>query len=376
MDELLSTALPVAEIIIIKRDVDLLSKLIQSLTPDVQIQLLPYSALFCYEALTYFKKNNPSISIEQKSKYSIKDIRQKAKFFDLGIDGLLQSVINIDSMQNEYYVHLMRFPQLGCLNLHNNLGLYYDFENHIVGNTHYEYYIFQDEKKIKLPQAEMNNLELEKEEIRGFGYDIGVIVASISTALNEINDIIDSDVIRDSKNYLSQDFNTNRRTIFGKKKYKPIRLFLLHVLSSIGFILYCLKPRIIRDTGLLLRLEYITYHNTLKRLDELRNYCERNRNIINDDNLNEMLTSIDYSYSNNLRKPAVRNSMMHFGLTEKDGIQLISADKFSLSLPFCGLIETHFALSYEEYKKRIETELEDLYRKLEKYLGFKLLLKK
>ena len=43
--------------------------------------------------------------------------------------------------------------------------------------------------------------------------------------------------------------------------------------------------------------------------------------------------------------------MMHFGLTEKDGIQLISADKFSLSLPFCGLIETHFALSYEEYKK-------------------------
>ena len=149
MDELLSTALPVAEIIIIKRDVDLLSKLIQSLTPDVQIQLLPYSALFCYEALTYFKKNNPSISIKQKSKYSIKDIRQKAKFFDLGIEGLLQSVINIDTMQNEYYVHLMRFPQLGYLNIHTNLGLYYDFEKHIVGNTHYEYYIFQDEKKNK-----------------------------------------------------------------------------------------------------------------------------------------------------------------------------------------------------------------------------------
>ena len=67
--------------------------------------------------------------------------------------------------------------------------------------------------------------------------------------------------------------------------------------------------------------------------------------------------------------------MMHFGLTDKDGIQLISADKFNLSVPLCGLIETHFALSYEEYKEHIETELESLYRTLEMYLGFKLLLK-
>ena len=79
MIEILKTALPLAEIAIIKRDFDLLRKLLPSLTSDVQTQMAPYSALFCYEAMVYLKKYDPS------SKYSIKDIRQKAKFFDFTI---------------------------------------------------------------------------------------------------------------------------------------------------------------------------------------------------------------------------------------------------------------------------------------------------
>ena len=47
MHDLLMTALPVAEITIIKRDFDLLRKLVLNLTSDVQTQMVPYSALFC-----------------------------------------------------------------------------------------------------------------------------------------------------------------------------------------------------------------------------------------------------------------------------------------------------------------------------------------
>lgn len=59
-----------AEITIIKRDFELLRKLIPSLTPDVQTQMLPYSALFCYEAMAYLKKYNPSLGVKQTSKAS------------------------------------------------------------------------------------------------------------------------------------------------------------------------------------------------------------------------------------------------------------------------------------------------------------------
>ena len=101
MAELLETALPFAEMIIIKRDFDLLRKLLQSLTADVQTQMVPYSALFCYEAMVYLKKYNPTFCLEQTSKYSIKDIRQKAKFFDLSVNKLIHSIDNVDAMQNE-----------------------------------------------------------------------------------------------------------------------------------------------------------------------------------------------------------------------------------------------------------------------------------
>lgn len=375
MNELLDTVIPVAETTIIKRDFDLLQKLVLNLTSDVQMQMVPYSALFCYEAINYLKKYNSFVDIKQTSKYSIKDIRQKAKFFELSVNKLIQSVNNVDAMQNEYFINLMKYPQLGYWNVHTNLGIYYDNEKHIVGNTHYAYYVFQDEKTVSKSQIEMNDLELEGKEIRAFGYDMGVIVGAISLALSETSDFIESDILPKGDGYLSQDFNTNRCSIVGNEKYKSVRLFLLHVLSSIGFVLYCLKSKVIRDTGLLLRIEYITYHYALKRIDGILKYCKSNYSEIADSNLLRMLESIDCSNSNSLRKTDFRNCMMHFGLKNRNGVSLISEEKFNLSIPFCGLVETQFGLSYAEYQLLVEEELECLYDTINSYMGFELLLK-
>ncbi len=375
MDELLHTVLQTAEIIIIKRDFDALRKIVLSLTSDVQTQMVPFTALFCYEGITYLKGYDPSLEIESTSKYSIKDIRQKAKFFDLRINSLIQSINNVDTMQNEYYIQQMKCAQFGHMNLHTNLGIYYDHEKHIVGNTHFEYYIFQDENTIKKQQVVRTRLELEGKEIQAFGYDMGCIISSISSAFSKTSDFMDSDFMKIETPFLSQDFNTNRVITDGNEKYKTIRLFLLHVLSSIGFILYCLKPRMIRDTGLLLRLEYITYHYALKRLDEVRNYCKNHKEEIHDPNLMETLESIDCSNGNKLRKQSFRNCMMHFGLKGKDDTPLISIEEFDLARPFCGLIETQFSISYIDYKSKIEKELSILYDSIDEYLGFNLLLK-
>lgn len=104
-------------------------------------------------------------------------------------------------MQNEYFVNLMKYPQLGYWNLHTNLGIYYDNDKHIVGNTHYAYYIFQDEKSISKPQAQMNNLELEGRELQSFGYDMGVIIGNISSGLSETSDFMESDVIPKGRDF-------------------------------------------------------------------------------------------------------------------------------------------------------------------------------
>ena len=370
MSNLFDKALPMAEMTIIKRDFDLFKKLALSLTPDIQTQLVPYSALFCYEVIGYLNKNGADIDIEQTSKYSIKDIRQKAKFFDLSINKLLQSIENIDELQNDYFVNSMKYPQFGYWNIHTNLGICFDDQKNIVSNTHYAFYLFQDEKMISKPKDEMSGNDLDGEEIKAFAYDMGRIIGSISDGLTCISDFMTADVFIDNIRLHTQDFNTNRCTT-DNEKYKIIRLFLLHVLSSIGFILYVLKKIIIRDSGLLLRFEYITYHYALIRLEGILNYC---RKISADSKLISLLESFDYNNTNNLRKTEFRNCMMHFGLKDANGSPLIAEDKLNLSLPFCGLVESQFGLSYTEYKSQIEVALLDLYDKLKEYLDFELLL--
>ena len=374
VNELLGSILPMAETLIIKRDFDSLRKIVSHLSAGVQTQIVPYSALFCYEIIEYLNRHGNNIEVEQTGRYSIKDIRQKAKFFDLSINKLLQNVANVDEMQNEYFVNLMKYPQLGYWNVHTNLGIFFDKEKRIVGNTHYEYYLFQDEKSISCSQNESSDFTLKGEEIKAFGYDMGRIIGSISSGFSSVSDFLVSDVLADPIKLNSQDFNTNRCTTTGNEKYKVVKLFMLHVLSSIGFILFCLKKVIIRDTGLLLRLEYITYHYALIRLNGLLAYCQSHSSVIDDPNLVRMLEAIDYANANGLRKKEFRNCMMHFALIDKDGNSLLEETKVDLSKPLCGLVESQFDNSYYEYQAKIEEALSDLYYAIYGYLGFELLL--
>lgn len=372
--QLYKTALSVAEMTIVKRDFDLLRKISLNLSPDIQMQMIPYTALFCYEVIEFINKHSGGIVIEQTSTYSIKDIRQKAKFFDLSINKLLQSIENIDVLQNDYFISLMRFPKFGRWNLHTNLGISFDDEKNIVGNTHYVFYLFQDQKMISQPKESMRGVKIDKKEINAFAYDMGRIIGSISSGLSSISDFMVSDIITPIAPFYSQDFNTNKCLTLGNEKYKLIRLFLLHVLSSIGFILFCLKKIIIRDTGFLLRLEYITYHYSLIRLDGILNYCKSHNGEIDDANLTNALERIDYSNANHLRKPEFRNCMMHFELKDKTGAALIQECALDLSLPFCGLVESQFDMTYSEYKDKIEIALFEIYTAIKNYLGFELLL--
>lgn len=370
----LDSAIQMAELLIIKRDFDLLKKIATQLKPELQIQLTPYTALFCYEVLDYLNKHGRQIELAPSSRYSIKQIRQKAKFFDLSINKLLQSVENVDELQNNYFITVMRYPQLGSWNVHDNLGIFYDKQGNIVSNSHYAFYVFQDEKAISRPHDTMSGQNIDGEEVKSFAYDMGRIIGSISSALSCISDFVVSDVTPQSIILFNQDFNTNRCIGAENLKYKTIRLFLLHVLSSIGFILYALKAAIIRETGLLVRFEYISYHYALLRLDGLLKFCAENSSAINDAKLIRMLSNIDFTNSDNLRKTDFRNCMMHFGLTDKNGFPLISEEKIDLALPFCGLVESQFNMSYEDYRSKLENQLTLLYEMIKEYLDFDLQL--
>ena len=369
MDEKIAFALQNAELRIIKRDFDLMKKIGTQIQPEVALQLTPYIALYCYEVIEYMKRKGYDIDIEQTSRYSIKDIRQKAKFFDLSINKLLQSVDNVDNIQNQYFIQLMRYPEFGHWNVHNNLGIYFDDENNIVSNSHYAYYVFQDDRSISKPKDEVKGYDVLGEEVRAFAYDMGTIIGSISSGLSSISDFIVADFNPNQIVLHMQDYNTNCCMTDGNDRYKTIRLFLLHVLSSIGLLLFVLKKAIIRETGLLLRFEYITYHYALLRLDGLRQFCNSHKEVVDDKGLIEMLNCFDFKNEDGIRKTAFRNCAMHFALIDNKGNPLISEDKLNLAIPYCGLVESQFEITYDEYKNRLENRLMFLYQKIKDYLS-------
>jgi hypothetical protein len=347
---------------------------VTQIKPEFQLQLIPYTALFCYEAMNYLNKKS-ELCIEQTSRYSMEEIRQKAKFFDLSINKLLQSVINVDEIQNDYFVQLMRFPELGKWNIHDNIGIFFDENKNIVGNSQYAYYVFQDEKMISKTNGEIIGYELQGEELRTFGFDLGKIIGNISSGLSSVGDFITGDFSINNFSVCNRDFNTNRCNVNGNDLYKPIRLFLLHVLSSIGFIIHILKKGIIRDSGLLLRLEYITYHYAIKRLKDIKAVCNEKQSFLGDNNLIETMNSINITDGQNLINSTFRNCMMHFGLKSKENMPLIEESKIDLSLPFCGLVETQFdGMDYYSYQSKIEAKLLSLAEILQQYLGFNALL--
>lgn len=371
MNEKLEITLPMAELLIIKRDFELLKKIATQMKPELQMQLIPYLALFCYEASDYFINKGYPIVIDKTSRYSIKDIRQKAKFFDLSINKLFQSVRNVDDLQNDYFIQSMKYPEIGKWNVHDNIGIWFDECDNIVGNSQYAYYVFQDEKMISKPKNEMNGHVLQGKEIYNFSSDMGRIIGSISTGLSSVSDFVTADFTTETLIIHSKDFNTNRCRAAGNEVYKIIKIFLLHVLSSIGFIIYALKKCIIRDTGLLLRLEYITYHYTIRRLEGIKNYVNTKQEEINDIKLREVLNSIDYSNERGLFNSEFRNCMMHFGLKTKQDSSLIEESKVDFSVPFCGLIESQFCdVNYKSYQNNIETELSFIHDILQRYLCF------
>lgn len=66
--------------------------------------------------------------------------------------------------------------------------------------------------------------------------------------------------------------------------------------------------------------------------------------------------------------------IMHFALTDKLGNSLIAGDKFDLSIPLCGLVESQFNMSYSEYKSKLEKQLLSIYQQIKEYLAFNLSL--
>lgn len=353
----------------LKFDCETVYNLITTLQSDgvTSFGIIPYITLTTYAALELLEENaNNIISISNIVK--IKDVRMKLKMFEDGYSKSKKMLLNIDYLQDQVFKSRLRFSFMKSWNIHFNLGLYVDKDKHVVGNTQYNYYLLQDNRFLKRSLADVavayaaspDHFDINKQvgkDCYNYAYACGQIISSVRTGLKEFDIPINILSKKFTANYYYADYNSNVvSALFPTgEDGKAMVLYLLHILSTMNFLLYVLNNYEKDDYGWWLKINYATYYYSIHKLQDLQQHLIQNKLITSE--IADYFEEIDIENAQYLNGK-FRNYIMHSKLIDKDGNIMIDLETVDKTKPFFGLVETCFnGLSYQDLKLAITSEM-------------------
>ena len=284
----------------------------------IQLSLIPYMALFCRSAQEFIGSNYIPDDVDQQ----IKDLRNGLKLYAGKYNKGKKETLRIDENQDKEFRDELRFPIMRKWNIHYNLGVYFDVEGHIVGNTQILNYFFD------IPEIDINDKGKRAFEIgKMLGEKTRIIINDLGGKINNF----------ETKNleipvYGHIDLNTNRKNkFFNKTSDKEINLIMLHLLSSIGFVEHVLHESLPTTNQWLMRLEYVVAHHTWLGLKKVKQHFEEEDKYSLNNDLSFLVNKGAYLFPSEFR-----NCMMHYDLCDKNGKPAILEEKFDESIPFGG----------------------------------------
>lgn len=363
----------------LKYDCETICSLAKSLQHDgiTGFGAMPYITLTAYTALEMLSFNYPNLQIPYSSK--IKDIRMKLKIFEDGYSKSKRMLLNIDYLQDQIFKKELKFNFMKNWNIHYNLGIYTDKEKRVVGNTQYNYYLLQDNRFLKRNineiaqtySASPNEFDLTEQvgkDCYEYAYNCGKFINSVRLVLEGLDVPISVNTVKFKTNYYYADYNTNiRSTLFPQgEEGKATILYLLHILSTINFLLYILNKYEKDDYGWWLKINYIVYYYSEHKFKNLHEHYIQNKLITPEiEKLFDMLDCQNAKYMNG----TFRNYIMHSKLIDKDGNSIISRNNLDRTKPLFGLVETCFnGMSYCELKENINSEMKRVSEILSQWL--------
>ena len=236
-----------------------------------QLSLIPYMALFCRSAQEFIGSNYIPDDVDKQ----IKDLRNGLKLYAGKYNKGKKETLRIDEKQDREFRDELRFSIMRKWNIHYNLGVYFDMEGHIIGNTQNLNYYFD------IPEININD-KRERAFVIGkmLGEKIGTIINDLGGTINSLG----TNTVNDSMcGYI--DLNTNRKNRFFNKTFdKEINLIMLHLLSSIGFVEHVLLETLPSNDQWLMRVEYVAAHHTWLGLKKIKqHFAEEDKYSLNSD---------------------------------------------------------------------------------------------
>ena len=361
-------------------DLDMIIELLNRLKSNsiIIVEIIPFISLFCCETIEIFKKYNIKFEIPSNNTCSLQDIRLKTKLFENKYSKAKKMILNCDYLQDYIFKNKLTFKFMHDWNMHYNLGIFTDKNGNVVGNSQYGYYIFQDNRLLKKKIIDAENIanikklkyDFAPEEYFEYGKFCGKIIARISNIFENLNITTEVNEVKNELFY--KDVNTNKHL---KKSYKDengkaLILYLIHILSTINFVLRVLRKYENTDRGWWLRIYYITYYYAWQSLNDIKNHSSMNK--ILDYKMSNFYSIIDIE-SKELINSEFRNCMMHYDFKDKNNNFLVENQYLNINIPLFGLVESCFTgMKYDELKNKIIDKLYVLSIEIKKLLGLNL----
>ena len=363
----------------LKLDCETIYSLVKSLQQDgvTGFGVMPYITLTAYTALEILSSNDPQFQIPCSAQ--IKDIRMKLKIFEDGYSKSKRMLLNIDYLQDQIFKKKLKFNFTKNWNINYNLGIYTDKEKRVVGNTQYNYYLLQENRFLKRSLDEIaqaysispSKFDLNKQvgtDCYKYACNCGQFINSVRLGLESFDIPVSVNTKKFQVNYYYADYNTNvKSTLFPQgEEGKATILYLLHILSTINFLLYVLNNYEKDDYGWWLKVNYIVYYYAMHKLTNLNEHFVQNKLITPEiEKLFDTLNCRNAQYLNG----TFRNYIMHSKLTNREGNSIISAQNLDRTKLLFGLVETCFdGMNYEELKVKVISEMERISKILSQWL--------
>lgn len=351
----------------LKYDCETIKSLIPAINNRVAIfGIIPYISL---AVNNFLEMLDPQIRDNIANINQIEDVRLKLKVFDDRYSKSKRMILNIDYLQNENFKNLLKFEFLKEMKIYYNLGIFTNKDKVIVGNTQYDYYLLQDNGMLKKNlsdvvsyyEASPDNFNLNDvagqksfEYVRTCREIIMFACEALSaydgpTKIRSGNSIID---------IYHSDLNTNTSSIFLSKDCdKGSVLYILHILTSLNYLLYVLNDLEEVDYGWWLKTNYIAYYYSIRRLKSLHEYYIQNKPMPKD--LYDLFGDLGLNKAPFINGSSeFRNCAMHSSFTNENQKFMISSLYLDNTKPLFGLVETCFdGKSYEEVKKEVKDEM-------------------
>lgn len=296
--------------------------------PIYGIFILPYYALFCNELKEYLNQG----LLSPENDFENAQLRNVIKSFENRFGKLKNIYLTIDQEQNEAFQKPIRFKLFKRSNLYYNLGIYFDNEKRIIGNTH-------------LVANFLSCYNGRDDNIKAYqiGENFGRIIGSVSEGFSKklIMPSIKINIVKPKIMFL--DINTNKNKFFNKSYSKEINLILLHCVSLLNFVQCCLQQMFSRQNPWIMRMKYISVYYAHRGLLRIKKHLEQNSKTPIIQDIDQITKSGEFLFSS-----IMRNCMMHFDL-KNNGAFAISNEYYDISKPLFGLIETCFGMSYNDY---------------------------